>query len=77
VVRYVDEFKKSSVRRMRTTYDQVHSCHGRECRILHGNTEYEGVVVGVTDQGELRVLGPDGEQQFNGGEVSLRAGPSV
>ena len=74
VVRYVDEFKRSGFRGMRSTYDEVHICHGRPCRILHGNAEYEGVVTGVTDDGELRVRGSDGERRFNGGEVSLRRG---
>ena len=72
VIRYVDEFKRSGFRGMRSTYDEVHTCHGRHCRILHGNAEFEGVVTGVTDDGELRVRGPDGERRFNGGEVSLR-----
>ncbi len=74
VVRYVDEFKRSGFRVMRPAYDEVHICHGRRCRILHGNVEYGGVVTGVTDHGELRVRGPDGERRFNGGEVSLRRG---
>ena len=74
VVRYVDEFKRSGFRGMRPTFDEVHICHGRACRILHGNVEYGGVVMGVTDHGELRVRGPDGERRFNGGEVSLRRG---
>ncbi len=72
VIRYVDEFKRSGFRGMRSTYDEVHTCQGRPCRILHGNAEFEGVVTGVTDDGELRVRGPDGERRFNGGEVSLR-----
>jgi len=74
VVRYVEEFRRSGFRGMRSAYDDVHICHGRPCRILHGNAEYEGVVMGVTDDGELRVRGPDGERLFNGGEVSLRRG---
>ena len=74
VVRYVDEFKRSGFRGMRSAYDEVHICHRRPCRILHGNVEYGGIVVGVTDGGELRVRGPDGERRFNGGEVSLRQG---
>ena len=74
VVRYVEEFKRSGFRGMRSVYDEVHSFHGGPCRILHGNVEYEGIVLGVTDDGELRVRGPDGERQFNGGEVSIRQG---
>ena len=74
VVRYVEEFKRSGFRGMRPVYDEVHNLHGNPCRILHGNVAYEGVVLGVTDGGELRVRGPDGERRFNGGEVSVRRG---
>ena len=72
VVRYVEEFKRSGFAGMRAAYDEVHACHGKPCRILQGNIEYEGIVLGVTDDGELRVRGRDGERLFNGGEVSLR-----
>ena len=71
VVRYVSEFKRSGFRGMRSAYDEIHICHRRPCRILSGNLEYAGIVSGVTDDGELRVRGPDGERRFNGGEVSL------
>ena len=72
LVRYVDEFKRIGFRGMRAAYDEVHSCHGRSCRILQVNDRFDGTVLGVTDQGELRMRGFDGERRFTGGEVSLR-----
>ena len=71
VVRYVQEYARSGFGGMRAAYDRVHSLHGEPCRILQGNVEYGGVVLGVTDTGELRMRGPDGERLFHGGEVSV------
>ena len=77
VVRYVEEFRRFGFRGMRSAYDRVHICHGSPCRILQGNMEYGGTVLGVTGEGELRLQGPDGERRFNGGEVSLLRGAST
>ncbi len=72
VVRYAEEFKRRGFAAMRPAYDRVHICQGRPSRVVQGNGAYEGIVLGVTDDGELRILGRDGEHRFNGGEVSLR-----
>ncbi len=72
VLRFVNKFRKSGFGTMRPAYDEAHICQGRLARVMHGNGSYGGVVLGVTDQGELRVQGIDGERRFNGGEVSLR-----
>ena len=72
VVRFVDEFKRAGFAGMRAAYDQVHSCHGKACRVDQGNDSFKGIVLGVTERGELRVRGAHGERHFNGGEVSLR-----
>ena len=72
VVRFVDEFRRAGFSGMRSAYDAVHICHGRRCRVLQGNGSYEGVVLGVGDNGELRLQDPAGERLVNGGEVSLR-----
>ena len=72
VVRFVGEFRRAGFGGMRMAYDDVHICHGRPCRVSRGNRIYEGIVLGVTDSGELRLRGSEGERRFNGGEVSLR-----
>lgn len=72
VVRFVDEFRRAGFGGMRSAYDEIHICHGQRCRVVQGNGSYEGIVLGVTDNGELRLTGPNGERRVNGGEVSLR-----
>lgn len=72
VVGFVDEFKRAGFRAMRPTFDRFHVCQGKACRVVQGNNSYEGIVLGVTDCGELRLQTPEGERLFNGGQVSLR-----
>ncbi len=72
VVRLLVEFRRAGFGGMRRAYDEVHICHGKPCRVSQGDRDYEGIVQGVTDNGELRLRGPEGEWRFNGGEVSLR-----
>jgi BirA family biotin operon repressor/biotin-[acetyl-CoA-carboxylase] ligase len=45
---------------------------GRAARVLDGAREHEGTVLGIADDGALRLLGSDGEQRFHAGELSLR-----
>jgi BirA family transcriptional regulator, biotin operon repressor / biotin---[acetyl-CoA-carboxylase] ligase len=46
---------------------------GRAARVLDGAREHVGTVLGIADDGALRLLGADGEQRFHAGELSLRA----
>ena len=45
---------------------------GEDCRVLLGDDEVFGRVVGVTQDGLLRLECAEGERTFSGGEVSLR-----
>ena len=72
VLRFVNEFTSNGFAAMQTAYEAVHICHGQLARVVLGNGSYEGTVLGVTADGELRIRGADGERRFYGGEVSLR-----
>lgn len=57
---------------MQSAWTDRDLCRGRPVRLLLGERVTEGIALGVTDKGGLR-LDVDGEEQvFHGGEVSLR-----
>lgn len=45
---------------------------GRTVRVVSGSSAIEGINLGVTSSGALRLSTPDGEVVMHGGEVSLR-----
>lgn len=53
-------------------WEAHHLWQGREVRLVSGVHEVNGTVLGVTQDGALRLLVGGGEQVFSGGELSLR-----
>ncbi|MEM8769667.1 MAG: biotin--[acetyl-CoA-carboxylase] ligase [Pseudomonadota bacterium] len=73
LVDFIDGFSVEGFEPMREAFDALHYYHGERCAILLGEERLEGMVLGVTTAGELR-LAIDGEERvFSSGEVSLRA----
>ena len=72
VVEAVARFRREGFGPKRSIYDQLHACQGRTCRITQGNQAREGVVLGVTGEGALRMRCGGEVIEFTGGEVSLR-----
>ncbi len=48
---------------------------GREVRLSSAETEWRGVVLGLSSSGGLRLRTAEGERTFHGGELSLREEP--
>jgi BirA family transcriptional regulator, biotin operon repressor / biotin---[acetyl-CoA-carboxylase] ligase len=52
---------------------QFYNAHqGKLVELINGNTHHQGVCMGVTETGALRIDMGLGEEIFNGGEISLR-----
>ena len=72
-VELLDGFEQYGFDAFQAAFDERHHHHGRVCRVLQGDRQITGTVVGVTRQGELMLETADGPRVFSGGEVSLRA----
>ena len=75
VVEAVRRFSHEGFSPRRSAYDRLHVCQGRDCRIIQGNQIRDGVVLGVTGEGALRMRCADETMEITGGEVSLRVAP--
>ncbi len=72
VVSYVAEFERQGFAGMRSAYEAIQAYQGQSCQVILGSDRIEGIVLGVSDDGQLRMRCAEGERRFNGGEVSLR-----
>ncbi len=73
IVDYTDGFAARGFAPMQSAFDQHHRLQGSACHLVQGNTVIEGVVLGVTAQGELLLNTAEGTRAFSAGEVSLRS----
>ena len=72
VIEAVHRFGREGFSPSRSAYDRLHACQGQHCRVIQGDQTREGVVLGVTGEGALRMRCADEILEFTGGEVSLR-----
>jgi BirA family biotin operon repressor/biotin-[acetyl-CoA-carboxylase] ligase len=72
IVEFVEEFSRIGFAPFKPAFDSRHAYHGRQCRVLLGDSGVTGMVAGVTDEGELILQTAAGPRTFNAGEVSLR-----
>jgi BirA family biotin operon repressor/biotin-[acetyl-CoA-carboxylase] ligase len=73
IVDYTDGFAAGGFAPMQSAFDQHHRLQGSACHLVQGSTVIEGVVLGVTAQGELLLNTAEGTRAFSAGEVSLRS----
>ncbi|MCZ6459260.1 MAG: biotin--[acetyl-CoA-carboxylase] ligase [Gammaproteobacteria bacterium] len=73
IVDYTDGFAARGFAPMQSAFDQHHRLQGSACHLVQGSTVIEGVVLGVTAQGELLLNTAEGTRAFSAGEVSLRS----
>ena len=73
IVDYTDAFAARGFAPMQSAFDQHHRLQGSACHLVQGSTVIEGVVLGVTAQGELLLNTAEGTRAFSAGEVSLRS----
>ncbi|MCY4215350.1 MAG: biotin--[acetyl-CoA-carboxylase] ligase [Gammaproteobacteria bacterium] len=72
VVEAVRRFGREGFSPRRSAYDRLHVCQGRECRMIQGDQILDGLVLGVTGEGALRMRCAGETIEVTGGEVSLR-----
>lgn len=56
----------------RNAWENYHAYQRQPVQLILGSRVESGACMGVTDSGALRIANAEGEQQFHGGEVSLR-----
>ncbi|MBA4501603.1 bifunctional biotin--[acetyl-CoA-carboxylase] ligase/biotin operon repressor BirA [Marinobacterium marinum] len=73
LVRVLQDFENGGFARLRSAWEAVHVFQGQSVRLTSGAHTFEGVCLGVTDQGGIRLQTDQGTEVFHGGEVSVRA----
>lgn len=73
LVQVLQRFEAGGFAQLRPDWEAVNVFQGRPVRLVSGAHTFEGVCLGVTDQGGLRLQTESGQEVFHGGEVSVRA----
>ena len=74
VRKHIAHFDQHGFSRFKRAFDAVHTLQGQQCRILMGDHEIYGEVVGVADDGGIQVRSDGQVHVYHGGEISLRRG---
>ncbi len=72
LVEVLEAFERGGFAPLRADWEAANAFAGRPVRLTSGSHSYEGVCLGVTDQGGLRLQMAAGEEVFHGGEMSVR-----
>jgi len=72
LVAMLDDFERDGLAPFLPRWARHDAYAGRAVRLLDGTREHAGTVLGIADDGALRLQGSDGEQRFHAGELSLR-----
>jgi len=72
LIEMLEQFEASGFAPLRSAWEEVNAFRGREIVLSTGPRKYEGVCLGVTDQGGLRLQTASGQEVFHGGEMSVR-----
>ena len=68
----LDHFEHEGLSAFLPRWHKLDSLAGKPVRILDGSRVYEGISLGITDSGALRLRQGEQERTFQSGEVSLR-----
>lgn len=66
------QFADNGFAPFRTAWESYHAYQRQPVQLMLGNRVESGACMGVTASGAIRIANAEGEQQFHGGEVSLR-----
>jgi BirA family transcriptional regulator, biotin operon repressor / biotin---[acetyl-CoA-carboxylase] ligase len=55
-----------------SAWPQYDALFNKTVRVIDGGREHQGKILGVTEQGALRLLENGIEQQYHSGEISVR-----
>lgn len=72
LIEMLEQFEASGFAPLRTAWEEVNAFRGREIVLSTGPHKYQGICLGVTDQGGLRLETASGQEVFHGGEMSVR-----
>lgn len=72
LIAMLERFEASGFAPLRSAWEAANAFRGREVALSAGSRRYEGICLGVTDQGGLRLQTPSGQEVFHGGEMSVR-----
>lgn len=72
LVGVLDLFERGGFAPLRSEWEAANAFAGRPVRLTSGRHSFEGVCLGVSDQGGLRLQTDAGEEVFHGGEMSVR-----
>jgi BirA family biotin operon repressor/biotin-[acetyl-CoA-carboxylase] ligase len=72
LIEMLERFENSGFAPLRSAWEEANAFRGREVALSSGPRRYEGVCLGVTDQGGLRLQTSAGQEVFHGGEMSVR-----
>ncbi|MEQ9449949.1 MAG: biotin--[acetyl-CoA-carboxylase] ligase [Pseudomonadales bacterium] len=68
----VDQFEVAGFATFVERFDALHALHNEPCTVHIGDRQVHGTVLGIADDGALRVSTEQGAELYHGGEVSLR-----
>jgi len=73
IVTFARGFAESGFKAFVRAFDRHHAYQGADVVILQGDRRIEARVLGIAEDGGLRIMTIEGERTVHGGEVSLRA----
>ncbi len=73
LVQVLQRFESGGFAQLRPAWEAANVFQGQPVRLTSGVHAFEGICLGVTDQGGLRLQTAKGQEVFHGGEVSVRA----
>ncbi|MBV0934001.1 bifunctional biotin--[acetyl-CoA-carboxylase] ligase/biotin operon repressor BirA [Marinobacterium sp. A346] len=73
LIQVLQRFEAGGFAQLRPDWEAVNVFQGQSVRLTSGTHSFDGVCLGVTDQGGLRLQTDKGQEVFHGGEISVRA----
>lgn len=73
LMQVLQRFEAGGFAPLRAEWEAANVFQGRPVRLTSGSHCFDGICLGVTDQGGLRLQTERGAEVFHGGEVSVRA----
>ncbi|MBK5377038.1 bifunctional biotin--[acetyl-CoA-carboxylase] ligase/biotin operon repressor BirA [Pseudomonas sp. TH08] len=69
---YIERHQAGGFSVLKAEWEENHLWHGRSVSLIAGVNQIDGVVLGIDNQGALRLAVGGAEKTFSGGELSLR-----
>lgn len=73
LIEMLQQFGQSGFAGLQQEWETAHAFQNRPVKLILGDSRIDGLCLGVDRTGALRLKTADGEQLFQGGEISMRA----